>query len=410
LESELSLKQPTLEPNPAKLWFMPYLIVFTTSLALAAGNIYMPSLTLMASNFHTNSNAVLMSVSIYYTGFAALGVIYGGLADYFGRRFTLLCGISIFLTGSIICLFSTELWMFMIGSLIEGIGGASALIVGLAAIQDMYSAEESVKTLAWMGALLSIIPSLSPILGGYLAIAGWQANYLFLTLLGLLLLMLCYRFFVETHTINKNNSGVIKRFFTSYLTVISHSGFLRYASIYPILVIGSTALLTAMPIFIMEKLGYDSKACGYFIGLMTIGYAFGGFVAARLVIQYGIKITLYAGISLSVLGSILLIANFIWLDKYMTFMVGVFVFQSGIAIVHPPSTTIAIRYFSELRASASALRGTFSILGSALGAAVAGLVGGLNMISIANITIVTSLIALLLIVEKQNDNRETSEH
>lgn len=382
---------------------MPYLIVFATSLALAAGNIYMPSLPQMAQYFKCSTNDLLASVSIFYTGFASSGIIYGALADYFGRRLTLLYGFGVFLLGAVICLFASKLWMYMLGSLLEGIGGASALIVGLATIQDMYTAEESVKTLGWTGALLSIMPSLSPILGGYLAITGWRTNYLFITILSSILFILLYVFFVETHKVNRNRSGIIKRFFSSYLTVIRHTSFLRYASIYPVLVMASTALLTAMPIYLMEKLKFDSTTCGYLLGFMTIGYAFGGFAASRLVAKYGIKITLKIGILLALISSILLVTCFVWDAKNLTFLIAAFFLQSGMAIVHPPSTTTAVRFFSDLRASASAIRGSFSILGSALGAAIAAYLGGFNILYIAILTIAASLVALLLSLDNSND-------
>lgn len=404
MESELSIERHIHELNHSRLWLMPYLIVFATSLALAAGNIYMPSLPQMAQYFKCDSNALLASVSVFYTGFASSGIIYGALADYFGRRLTLLYGFGTFLLGAIICLLASQLWMFMLGSLLEGIGGASALIVGLATIQDMYSAEESVKTLGWTGALLSIMPSLSPVLGGYLALTGWRTNYLFITILSLILFIFLYKFFIETHKVNRNSSGIIRRFFASYLTVIKHQQFLRYASIYPFLVMASTALLTAMPIYLMEKLKFNSTACGYLIGFMTIGYAFGGFSASRLVIKYGIKITLKIGILLALISSILLVGCFMWCVNNLIFLIPAFLLQSGMAIVHPPSTTTAVRFFSDLRASASAIRGTFSILGSALGAAIAAYLGGVNILYIAILAIAASLVALLLSLDNTNDN------
>lgn len=381
------------------VWLMPYLIVFSTSLALAAGNIYMPSLPQMSHYFECTSNRLLISVSIFYTGFAASGIAYGALADYFGRRLTLLYGFGIFLLGSCMCLIATKLWVYMLGSMLEGIGGASALIVGLASIQDIYTAEESAKTLGWTGALLAIIPSISPIIGGYLSPFGWRMSYVLINTLGFFIYLLLYVYFIETKTKLYNethNSSICKQFILSYYTVIKHTGFLRYASIYPILVMGSTALLTAMPIYIMVKLGFDAKSCGYYIGFMTIGYAFGGFLASKLVKKIGIKPTLKIGLFLSLLSSIILVICQIFDRDQLTFLAPVFFLQSGMAIVHPPSTTTAVRYFSSLRACASAIRGTFSVLGSALGAMIAAHLAGLPIIYLSFFTIITSLAALSL--------------
>lgn len=395
LENEISIKTKGLV-TCTKLRLIPYIIVLATSLALAAGNIYMPSLPNMAVYFQRDSHALLMSVSLFYMGFALSGLIYGALADYIGRRPVILWGFFLFFIGACICLLSSQLWMFMLGSLLEGIGGAAPLIVGLATIQDIYTPQESVKTLGWMGALLAVMPSLSPILGGYLALIGWQANYLFLTIMSSLLLILIYKFFAETQSPTQNKSNVLKGFFSSYFTVIKHTGFLRYAALYPILVIGSTALLTSMPIYIMEKLGFSSEVCGYFVGFLTIGCALGGYAASRLVAKYGVNITLNVGILLSLISSIFLVISFMMLSEYMAFLIAAFLFQVGMAIVHPPSTTTAVRYFSDLRASASAVRGTFSILGSALGATIAAMFSQHSILYVACATLVVSVIAYSL--------------
>lgn len=404
MENAVSIKDQNIVKPDTKARLIPYIIVLTTSLALAASSIYMPSIPNMSLYFQRDSNILLMSVSLFYMGFAISGLIYGALADYFGRRPTILYGFSIFFIGTSICLLASEFWMFMLGSLIEGIGGAAPLIVGLATIQDIYTPEESVKTLGWMGALLAVMPSLSPILGGYLAQFGWQSNYLFLMIGSAFLLVIIYNFFDETHVLSQNNEGVIKRFFLSYLFVMKHAGFLRFAALYPLLVIGSTAILTAMPVYIMDKLGFSSEACGYFVGLMMIGCAIGGYTASKLVTQWGIKITLQIGLLLSLLSSLFLILSFLLLNKYMAFLLAAFLYQVGIAIVHPPSTTTAIRYFSDLKASASAVRGTFSILGSALGATIAAMFNQNNIVYVACATFIVAIIAFgISLISREND-------
>lgn len=384
------------EKNALQVRLTACLIVLSTSLVLSASNIFMPSLLQIASSFGCNSNTLLISVSIFYMAFAISGLFFGAFADYFGHRIAMLAGFSLFITGSCICLFSGNYQAFMLGNLLEGIGAAAPVIVGLATIQNLYSPEDSVKTLGWMGALLSIMPSISPILGGYLAMGGWRTNYVFISTVSLVVFVLMYVFYTDNHKSNKEKSGLLFQLFASYWSVISHLGFLRYALLYPILVLGSTTFLTAMPLYLMQGLHYDSKMCGYLIGFMTIGYALGGLSTSKLVTKYGMQMTLRFGILLTLSSSALLILSFIATSKYMLFVIAAFIFQIGLAVVHPPSTTIAVRYFTNKRASASAVRGTFSILGSALGATIAAALNNFNISYIAGVTFIAALVASYL--------------
>jgi MFS transporter, DHA1 family, multidrug resistance protein len=371
--------------HPASVRLTPFLIVATTSLVLSAGNIFLPSLVLIANDLQCNTQILLFAISLYFFAFATTSIFCGALADYFGYKPIMLIGFTIFILGAISCALSTTMLGFIMGNILEGMGAAAPLIVGLATIQNLYTSEDSVKILGWMGGLLAIMPALAPILGGYLAQLGWRSNYLLLIFLGIILLFLLKRYYIKS-IIARQSQVFLTQFFTGYFTILRHRQFLKYASLYPLLLIGSSLLLTTTPLYLMKNFGFTIKACGYFLGCMTLGYTLGGLITTKMVGQYHITSILRCGITTAFIASLFLLATCYFAMHYLLFLVAAFFLQFGIAMVHPPSSTIAIRFFSEFKASASAIRGTFSILGSAIGTSIAALLGHTHMFISTGIT------------------------
>lgn len=382
--------------NSAAIALMPYLVVLSTSLVLTASNIFMPSLPQMAVYFKQPNSALLLAITFFYIGFASSGFLCGILADRFGRRSIMITGFITFIIGCLICLFSRTVNFYIAGSFLEGIGGAAPLVVGLASIQDLFSAEESTKILSKMGIILGVMPSLSPIVGGYLALISWRANYIFLAFLSALLLFFIIKYYLETFKPTGNDGSKKLNYLSFYAIVISNKKFLRFASLYPLLVMGSTIFLTVIPFYLINKMGFTPKKCGYLIGFMTFGYSTGAFVATQLVARYGMNKTLNIGSLLSFVSGIFLILSFLLHLPYLFFVGASFCFQSSMSIVHPPSTTIAVRCFSDLKAVASAVRGSFSMIGSALGATIAALLTGNSMIVVTSIVLITACLVMLL--------------
>jgi DHA1 family bicyclomycin/chloramphenicol resistance-like MFS transporter len=376
--------------------FLPYFIAISTAIVLAAGNIFMPSLPAMIDYFGGNDKAVLSSASLFYIGFAVSGIVYGYLSDRFGRRLVMMGGMLIFVLGVAICLLANCLWMYQMGNLLEGIGGAAPLVIGFVSIQELFDAEESAKIISRMGVIVGLAPSLSTILGGYLAPFGWRSSYIFLMIIGLLLLTFLFYFYPESHRANRKTNLSPIDFVSSILKVLTTTKFLQYALIYPTLAVGSITFLTIMPIYMLNKLQFSSQYCGYLMGIMMFGLSFGALIGAPLISKFGLLKTIKIGLSLSFISGLIIVISFVFNTPFYITVVGSFLFQASMAITHPPTTTIAIRCFSELKGIASAIRSTFSMLGSAVGAAIGAELYNQNLALVSMAILMSSILVFSL--------------
>ena len=96
----------------------------------------------------------------------AMTVVFGKLADLYGRRPILLLGIAIFLVGSILCGFAWSMPSLIVFRLIQGVGAGAIQPVALTVVGDMYAIEERGKVQGWLASVWGISSVVGPLAGG----------------------------------------------------------------------------------------------------------------------------------------------------------------------------------------------------------------------------------------------------
>ena len=104
--------------------------------------------------------------SSYLLTQTATTVVFGKLADLYGRKPVLLVGIGIFLTGSTLCGFATSMPMLIAFRLIQGVGAGAVQPVALTVVGDLYSVRERGKIQGYLASVWGISSVLGPLAGG----------------------------------------------------------------------------------------------------------------------------------------------------------------------------------------------------------------------------------------------------
>lgn len=162
--------------------------------------IYTPSLPNIAHALATSNHLVEWTLSIYFIGFA-IGIAYWGkLSDRIGRRKAMLWGLSIYCIGCLFCLLSFNINLLLLSRLVQAFGASSASVLAQTMIRDLFSGKKRNQIFSIVSMAVGIAPALGPIVGGYLVQwFHWQANFTFLLLLGMVLLIANFFTLAETH-------------------------------------------------------------------------------------------------------------------------------------------------------------------------------------------------------------------
>lgn len=104
--------------------------------------------------------------SAYVLTQAATTVLFGKLADLYGRRPILIVGIVIFLVGSALCGFATSMVALIAFRLLQGLGAGSIMPVATTVVGDLYTIEERARIQGYLASVWGISAVIGPLVGG----------------------------------------------------------------------------------------------------------------------------------------------------------------------------------------------------------------------------------------------------
>lgn len=135
-------------------------------------NVAIPSIV---DELKISSTQVQWVQESYTLVFAAMLIVFGTLADKFGRRRMLVIGVTIFLLSSVLAALSPTGDLLIAARVIQGIGGAIVLPTTLSLINSTFFGAERAIAFAVWGSTIGGMAALGPLLGGWLTTAfSWR--------------------------------------------------------------------------------------------------------------------------------------------------------------------------------------------------------------------------------------------
>ncbi|MDW2030331.1 MFS transporter, partial [Vibrio sp. 399] len=150
--------------------------------------IYSPALGDIAQSFSVTYTQAAQTLSIYFTAFAIGVVVWGLLADKWGRRPTMLVGLLVYGLSALVAMQTDRFDVVMLARALSAFGIAVGSVVTQTMLRDSFSGEELGKVFGVMGIGISVSPVIGMLLGGQLtALGGYQTVFftLFVMALGL---------------------------------------------------------------------------------------------------------------------------------------------------------------------------------------------------------------------------------
>jgi predicted MFS family arabinose efflux permease len=127
----------------------------------------LPVISIYAMGMTDNMMLVGVVVGGYALTQALFQIPFGAMSDKIGRKPTLLFGLIIFFIGSVICAYSTDIYMLMLGRFLQGAGAIGSVITAM--ISDLVEEQIRGKAMAIMGGFIALSFALAmgigPIIG-----------------------------------------------------------------------------------------------------------------------------------------------------------------------------------------------------------------------------------------------------
>ncbi len=188
--------------------------------------LFTPSLPELTHYFNVSQSLAGLTVTIFLIGYALGQLLYGPLANGYGRKIAITIGIVLEIIGSLACVVASPIHSFVLllmARLLMALGSSVGLNMTFTLVADSYDAATSKKIIAYLMMAFAITPGLGIALGGFLTEhgGGWQSCFYASALYGLVLLIMLRRT-QETATIIDKNYLQWSSIFKKYSCVLNN--------------------------------------------------------------------------------------------------------------------------------------------------------------------------------------------
>jgi DHA1 family bicyclomycin/chloramphenicol resistance-like MFS transporter len=350
------------------------LLAMLTALGPLSMDMYLPSLPDIAHVLGAPVARTQLTISSYLIGFAVGQMIYGPLSDRYGRRPVLLAAVALYLASTLACAAAQSVDLLIAARLLQGISGSGAIVLARAIVRDVYSGVQAARELSLMGSISATAPIVAPMIGGVLQAGfGWRANFICMSVGGLIALLVAGRLLPET--LRPDNRASPLSFFSmmrGYGAVARHRGFLVYLGIITTTYAGLFAWVSGASVVLQGVYGLSAVAFGFTFALGAAGYMLGAMIATRLVVRLGLDRTIGVGVVVIAAGGLslaLAVATGVpglWLVAAMA------LYLAGVGLAMPQAMAGALTPFPDCAGTAASLMG---LVQQALAAVIAAVIG-----------------------------------
>ncbi|WP_213942107.1 multidrug effflux MFS transporter [Pseudomonas sp. dw_612] len=366
-----------------------------TAFGPLAIDFYLPAFPAIAQSFGTDEKHVQMTLAAYFLGLSIGQLLYGPVADRFGRRIPLLTGVGLFTAASLACAFAPNLEWLMGARFIQALGGCAGMVISRAVVSDKCDAVGSAKVFSQLMLVMGLAPILAPMLGGLLVnTTGWQSIFLVLTgfsALAALAVALGLPESLPDYVPRQPLKGALRQ----YGRLLADPVYLGHALTGGLAVAGMFAYISGSPFVFIKLYGVPAEHFGWLFGTNAAGFILVAQVNARLLAKRGPAFLLartvwiYLGAGLT-----LLAVSSMHTEQLWPLLIPLFVCIASLGCILPNASACAMNGQGARAGSASALLGCLQF---SVAAGAATLVGVLHDGSAMPMAMVISLCGILVV-------------
>ena len=353
------------------------LLALLTAIGPLSTDMYLPSLPRIVDDFGSSIARVQLTLSVFLVGFAAGMLVYGPLADRYGRRPVLFAGLAILMLGTLACALAPTVETLILGRFIQALGGAGPVILARSIVRDLYDGPRAGQELARMGAIMGVVPAIAPTIGGLLdGFGGWRSSFVFTLAFAALLAVVALTRLPETRggdpSVRLSVAGIVGDFGT----ILRSGAFRANVAILCAVYAGLFAYISGSSFVLQDHYGLGPLGFGLAFGAGALAFTAGSLAGQRIVMRLGMSRVMGLGTAINAVGGVaMLVAALVGPGHPTEIFVPMMIFLAGLGLALPQATAAAIMPFPQRAGSASSLMGFLqmvagAITGIAVGAAV----------------------------------------
>ena len=349
------------------------LLAAVTAIGPFAMHALSPALPEIAAGFQVPAAAAQLMLSLSLVAMAVASLFWGPISDRHGRRPVLIWGLVLCAAGSVLAALAPDLWLAILGRLLQAAGGAAGIVLARAVAQDVFGSERSAGVIGQITAVMVAAPMLAPAIAGLVVeVSGWRGVFWMVGLIAAALVVWSRNAMPETAPPATSSRG-LGHMLRGFAMVAGRRRFWRYAG-YASFGLASFYYFVAIAPYVMrESFGQGPAVYGFYFMMLSAMFMVTNFIAGPVSQKFGPRRTLLFGATFALLGPLLtgalLMAGFH--QPWVLFVPGM-IQSLGAGLAMPNAMAGAVSATPERAGAATGLLGFGQFIVAAITTQVAG--------------------------------------
>jgi DHA1 family bicyclomycin/chloramphenicol resistance-like MFS transporter len=175
-------------PGTREMTLMLAALMALNSLAIDAMVPALPNIGRSLAVAHENQ--LQLVIIAYFLGFGSTQLVWGPLADRFGRKPILAAGVVLYAAFALLCGIAWSFPLLIAARFCQGASAAVTRVLVIAMVRDLFEAEAMARVMSLVSMVFMVMPVVAPNLGQLILIAAsWRAIFIVLAVYGALMLI-----------------------------------------------------------------------------------------------------------------------------------------------------------------------------------------------------------------------------
>lgn len=345
-----------------------------SAVTATAIDISIPAHGEIAAEFGRPASAGAALVTAFMVAYGPGQLVWGMLADRFGRRAIALVSLGGFLVASAVCATTESFAALLLARAAQGLMAGGAPVAARAVARDMGGGEKTANLLAVMTAILGLAPLLAPVVGsGLLALFEWRSIFWFLLFFGLASAAAAYAFVPETQDPATRHALSLSRSARNIRFLLGSHDFLFGSALGATSFAGYAAFLAVGAAMAEERFGVPAEGFGPLFAVAAAAFVLGSIVVRRVIRGGGLALALRLGVAVALVAGVLLLATDRAAPGLVAFWAILCLYVASFGLLLPSATAQALEPAGAMAGFGASVFGVFTSLGGAVGSHVASL-------------------------------------
>ncbi|MBD3224656.1 MAG: MFS transporter [Caldithrix sp.] len=256
-----------------------HLIFAITLMAVLGVSSVAPAFPKIIETFGISEKEVGLLITVFTLPGIFLTPILGILADRWGRKKVIVPSLIVFGIGGGACIFAQTFTQLIILRSLQGVGAAVLGSLNITLIGDMYTGSDRLQAMGYNASILSIGTASYPVLGGALAVLGWNFPFILpLAAVPLAVIVLC-----TLKNPEPDNEQSSHSYLSSMLSGLKNKRvLLLFLITMATFIILYGSIITYFPILVDRRFAGSSVAIGLLLFIQSVTTAFAAAMIGRI--------------------------------------------------------------------------------------------------------------------------------